>query len=148
VGASRQACGNTAVAHLDHGLVGGARRHLHPAAEVVDNAFTGLLLGLGAVALLVVGVGIANVMVISVLERRSDIGLRWARPAATAYAVLAESLLLSGIGGVGGALLGAAVVAVYAASGGWPVVVPPVSWVGAVRRTRVPAARGLRRPGS
>ena len=87
------------------------------AKEAADDAFTALFLGLGAVALLVGGVGIANVMVISVLERRSEIGLRRALGATkrhVAVQFLGEALLLSAVGGIGGVALGWAVTGIYA----------------------------------
>ena len=104
------------------------------ARAAARSAFTSLFLGLGAVALVVGGVGIANMMVISVLERRSEIGLRRAigatrRHIATQF--LAESLMLGALGGIGGALLGGAVTTAYAASRDWHAVVPPQAMVGA-----------------
>ena len=105
------------------------------AQAATKTAFTALLLGLGAVAVLVGGVGIANVMVISVLERRPEIGLRRALGATRGQIrsqFLSESLLLSILGGVAGAGLGAAVTWVYAASREWTVVVPPVSLAAAL----------------
>ncbi len=103
------------------------------AKEAADDAFTALFLGLGAVALLVGGVGIANVMVISVLERRSEIGLRRAlgatkRHIATQF--LGEALLLAVIGGIGGVALGAVVTTGYARFRGWGTLVPPIAMVG------------------
>ena len=105
------------------------------AKAAADTAFTSLLLGLGAVALLVGGVGIANVMVVAVLERRSEIGLRralGARRRQGGLQFLTEAVLLAGFGGVGGVVLGGAVTAAYASAQGWSVAVPVTALAGGV----------------
>jgi putative ABC transport system permease protein len=98
-------------------------------------AFQGLFLGLGAVALLVGGIGIANVMVISVLERRGEIGLRralGARRAHIAAQFVAEAALLASAGGAAGAVLGGFTTTLYAAARHWSAVVPAAVLLAAV----------------
>ncbi|GAA3834266.1 ABC transporter permease [Sphaerisporangium flaviroseum] len=110
------------------------------AKQATDATLNALLLGLGGVALLVGGVGVANTMVISVLERRAEIGLRRSLGATRGQIrlqFLAESLLLSAIGGVGGVMLGIGVTAAYATSQGWPAIVPIWAMAGGVVATLV-----------
>jgi putative ABC transport system permease protein len=100
-----------------------------------QGAFDDLFLGLGAVALLVGAVGVANIMVISVLERRSEIGLRRALGATKGHIrvqFLSEAVLLALIGGAAGVSLGALSTAVYAHVKGWETVVPTEAWVGGI----------------
>ena len=97
------------------------------------GAFDTLFLGLGAVALLVGAVGVANIMIISVLERRQEIGLRRALGATRGQIrvqFLAEAILLALAGGVAGDIAGAAATVSYAHAKGWPIVIPPEAWAG------------------
>ncbi|MFK0106819.1 ABC transporter permease [Streptomyces sp. NPDC091217] len=127
------------------------------AQQATNSALNGLLVGLGGVALLVGGVGVANTMVVSVLERRSEIGLRRSLGATRGQIrtqFLAEALLLSVLGGAGGVLLGIGVTAGYAAYQGWAVLVPWWAMGGGLAATLVigglagfyPAVRAARLP--
>jgi putative ABC transport system permease protein len=111
------------------------------------GAFDTLFLGLGAVALLVGAVGVANIMIISVLERRSEIGLRRALGATRNHIrtqFLAEAILLAVAGGAAGVILGITATAIYATTKGWAVVIPPVAWAGGLGATiLIGAAAGL-----
>jgi putative ABC transport system permease protein len=100
-----------------------------------QGAFDGLFLGLGAVALLVGAVGVANIMIISVLERRSEIGLRRALGATKGHIrvqFLAEAVLLALIGGAVGVGIGVLATAIYAFSKHELVVIPAVAWAGGI----------------
>jgi putative ABC transport system permease protein len=129
------------------------------ARAAAAGAFNSLFLGLGAVALIVGAVGVANIMIISVLERRSEIGLRRALGATKAQIrtqFLGESILLAAVGGVVGVLAGAAATAVYASSKGWAVVIPVEAWLGGIASAvligafagLMPAVRASRLPPS
>lgn len=105
------------------------------ARAAAAGAFDSLFLGLGVVALVVGAVGVANIMIISVLERRSEIGLRRALGATKGQIrtqFLTESILLAVAGGAVGVLAGAAATAVFASAKGWDVVVPVQAWTGGI----------------
>jgi putative ABC transport system permease protein len=137
---------NQAVTTTVDGLLGAQANPEHPTYVTVSQpsdaltaqadakgALDTLFLGLGAVALLVGAIGVANIMVISVLERRSEIGLRRALGATRGQIraqFLAEAILLSAAGGAVGVLLGAAATAAYARGHGEPAVIPPEAWAG------------------
>lgn len=105
------------------------------AEAAAESAFSNLFLGLGAVALLVGGIGIANVMVIGVIERRGEIGLRRAIGATRAHIrrqFFTESLILAAIGGLAGVIIGSAVTAAYSTIQGWRIIIPAVALGGGI----------------
>lgn len=127
------------------------------ARRAAEEALTGLLVGLGSVALLVGGVAIANIMVMSVLERRMEVGVRRALGATRRHVrlqFLGESILLAGIGGVLGVLIGATITVAYVTNRGLTLSVPVWGLVGSIGLALVigalaglyPAARAARIP--
>ncbi|KAB2350863.1 ABC transporter permease [Actinomadura rudentiformis] len=105
------------------------------ARAAAKGAFNSLFLGLGVVALIVGAVGVANIMIISVLERRSEIGLRRALGATRGQIrtqFLAEAIMLAVLGGVVGVAAGAVATAVYASAKDWTVVIPTEAWAGGI----------------
>jgi putative ABC transport system permease protein len=108
------------------------------AQAAAKAAFNSLFLGLGAVALLVGAIGVANIMVISVLERRSEIGLRRALGATRGHIrtqFLFEAILLAAVGGIAGIGAGALATAIYAHAKGWAIVIPTQAWAGGLAAT-------------
>ena len=108
------------------------------AQAAAKAAFNSLFLGLGAVALLVGAIGVANIMVISVLERRSEIGLRRALGATQGHIrtqFLAEAITLALAGGLTGIGAGALATAAYAHAKGWAIVIPAQAWAGGLAAT-------------
>jgi putative ABC transport system permease protein len=105
------------------------------ARAAAAGAFDSLFLGLGVVALIVGAVGVANIMIISVLERRSEIGLRRALGATKGQIrtqFLGESILLAVIGGAVGVLVGIVATAIYASTKHWAIVIPVEAWAGGI----------------
>jgi putative ABC transport system permease protein len=103
------------------------------ARAAAQGALNSLFLGLGAVSLLVGAVGVANIMLIGVLERRSEIGLRRSLGATKGQIraqFLAEAILLSLLGGAAGVAAGATATLVYASAKHWTAVVPTSAWAG------------------
>jgi putative ABC transport system permease protein len=105
------------------------------ARAAAKGALNSLFLGLGAISLLVGAIGVGNVMLIGVLERRSEIGLRRALGATKGHIrvqFLSEALLLSMLGGAVGIAAGSLATAIYARNQHWTTVIPTVAWAGGI----------------
>jgi putative ABC transport system permease protein len=117
------------------------------ARAAAESALNSLFLGLGAVSLLVGAVGVGNIMLIGVLERRSEIGLRRALGATKRHIrnqFLAEAILLALLGGAAGVTAGALATAIYATSEDWAIVIPTTAWAGGLAAAvAIGAAAGL-----
>jgi putative ABC transport system permease protein len=103
------------------------------ARAAADSALNSLFLGLGAVSLLVGAVGVGNIMLIGVLERRSEIGLRRALGATKGQIrsqFLSEAILLALLGGAAGVTAGIFATVIYASARGWETVIPTLAWTG------------------
>jgi len=128
-------------------IVGSRPSDALKAKQISDSTFSGLLLGLAAVALLVGAVGVANIMIISVLERRSEIGLRRALGATKGQIrtqFLSEAILLALTGGAVGVAAGALATLIYANTKHWEVVIPTQAWAGGfAAATAIGAIAGL-----
>jgi putative ABC transport system permease protein len=117
------------------------------ARAAAESALNSLFLGLGAVSLLVGAVGVGNIMLIGVLERRSEIGLRRALGATKGQIrsqFLAEAILLALLGGAAGVTAGALATAIYASTKQWAIVIPTLAWTGGLGAAiAIGAAAGL-----
>lgn len=105
------------------------------AKRATESNLNALLLGLAGVALLVGGIGVANTMFISVLERRREIGLRRALGATRGHIraqFLTEAVALSTLGGLAGTAIGTVVTVGYSMYQGWPLVVPAFAVLGGI----------------
>jgi putative ABC transport system permease protein len=103
------------------------------ARAAAEGALNSLFLGLGAISLLVGAIGVGNVMLIGVLERRSEIGLRRALGATRGHIriqFLAEAILLAALGGIAGVVAGAAATVIYANTQHWTPAIPTLAWAG------------------
>ncbi|GAA4024811.1 ABC transporter permease [Arthrobacter methylotrophus] len=110
------------------------------AKTATDAAFNGLLFALGGISLLIGGIGVANTMIISVIERRQEVGLRRALGATRShirFQFLLEALQLSVLGGLAGILVGTASLFAISAANGWPPTIPPSTIASAIASTLV-----------
>ncbi|MBI4916484.1 MAG: ABC transporter permease [Acidobacteria bacterium] len=104
------------------------QQEIASAATQMTGVLTMLLGAIASVSLLVGGIGIMNIMLVSVTERTREIGVRralGARKADIRLQFLIESSLLSGLGGVIGIAIGIGIARLVSRIGGWPTLVQP-----------------------
>ena len=99
------------------------------------SIFTFLIAGIAAISLLVGGIGVMNIMLVSVTERTREIGLRKALGASKSVIMLqfiVEAILLCGIGGIIGVLIGTSLLALLTSIFSWPFEMPLTAIVGSI----------------
>jgi putative ABC transport system permease protein len=141
----------TAVLRQRHGLASSAgddftiRNNSDIISRVssVSDTMTMLLGGVAAVSLVVGGIGIMNIMLVSVTERTREIGIRLAigaQPRDVLFQFLVEAIVLSVLGGLIGILVGSLVAVLMPYVAGWTTVLP---WNAIVLSFGVSAAIGM-----
>jgi ABC-type antimicrobial peptide transport system permease subunit len=105
------------------------------AQESASRVLSMLLLCVASISLLVGGIGIMNILLVSVTERTREIGIRMAVGAKRQHILmqfLVESVVLSGVGGLIGVVLGVAAAALISSLAGWPTLLSAAAIVGAL----------------